>query len=179
MHQHATVILNRVARPAGGLEFFNLKRCPLRCCFQFLNDNRFPFFLLNGKRALDAFLFVLPGFHLILQLRPLRRLRPTQWQVQFRAIEIPCHPAGILHLKRRVVEKGKQLVILLHRNRVILVIVALRTLKSRTEEHCSGGVHPVDDLIDAIRLGMHPRLDVAGGCPVKTGGDLLGEGCPG
>ena len=55
--------------------------------------------------------------------------------------------------------------------------VALGTFHSGTQPGGTCGIHPVHHLIYAILLGMNPRFHIAGGGTMKTGGNLLVNGC--
>ena len=54
--------------------------------------------------------------------------------------------------------------------------MALGALEGRAQPGQSGCIDPVDHLIYTVCLGMHARLDVTGRCPVKPGGNFLGDG---
>ena len=57
------------------------------------------------------------------------------------------------------------------------MIVTLGALKCCTEKDRPSRVDPINHLIDPIRFRMNSRLHVAGGRPMKTGGDLLRKRC--
>ena len=73
-----------------------------------------------------------------------------------------------------VVEKGKQPVILDLRNRVELVIVALRAAKRQAEHHLARRGDAVKNRVDAELLLIHTALGVDLRVAVKPGGDALG-----
>ena len=57
--------------------------------------------------------------------------------------------------------------------------VALGAFHSSSQPSRTRGVNPVKHLIYAILLGMHARFHIACGGTVKTGGNLLIDGCIG
>ncbi len=78
-----------------------------------------------------------------------------------------------LGLDRRAVEIREQPVVVAHRERVVLVIVALAALEGGAEPDGRGRVHPVENLVDPVFLGIGAGLDVAGSAAVQAGGDFL------
>ena len=74
-----------------------------------------------------------------------------------------------------VVEEGVELVILALRDRVELVVVALRTADGQPEPDGAGGVHAVDDVGGVVLLGDRPPFVVDHVVAVEPAGDLLRE----
>ena len=97
---------------------------------------------------------------------------PGERQVHLRPGEV-VGDAVPFDLQRRVVEVGEQPVVVLLRERVVLVVVALHTLHRGAEPDRAGRVDAVDHLVGAVLFRIDARLDVAGRQPVKAGGNLL------
>ena len=57
--------------------------------------------------------------------------------------------------------------------------MTLGTFHSGTQPGGACGIYPIYHLIYAILLGMNPRFHIAGGGAMKTGGNLLIDGCIG
>ena len=78
-----------------------------------------------------------------------------------------------LGLFLRVVEVGEQAVVVALRERIILVIVALRTLQRGPKPDCTRGVHAVDDLVDAALLRLGAGFHIRRCAAMKAGCDDL------
>ena len=72
-----------------------------------------------------------------------------------------------------VVEEREQTKILLVRDRVVLVRVALGTLNRQPEKRLADGVHPVEHRVHAELLGVHASLFVQHRVPQEAGRDDL------
>ena len=72
-----------------------------------------------------------------------------------------------------VVEEGKELVVLLHRDGVVLVVVTLRALHRETHPDVGGGLDTVCDILDAEFFGEGASFIAGGVISVEAGGHLL------
>ena len=88
-------------------------------------------------------------------------------------LNLPCR--GVDARLVGIVEKSEQPVVLHLRNRVVLVIVALRAAKRQPKHHLAGGGDAVVDRIDPELLTIDTALGVDLRIAVKPGGDLLGK----
>ena len=76
-----------------------------------------------------------------------------------------------------IVEEGEQPIIVLLRNRVELVVVALRARDGEAKKRGSGGRQAVHDGFDAELFRVDAAFLIDLGVAVKSGGDFLIEGC--
>ena len=88
-------------------------------------------------------------------------------------LNLPCR--GIDARLVGIVEKSEQPVVLHLRNRIVLVIVALRATKRQPKHHLAGGGDAVVDRIDPELLTIDTALGVDLRIAVKPGGDPLGK----
>ena len=90
------------------------------------------------------------------------------------AVKLKGHAVAVLlHLKRGVVEESEEGIVILNGERIVFVVVALSAFEGGAKENGAGCVDAVENLVDAVFLGMHASFHVAGGRAVKAGGDAL------
>ena len=77
------------------------------------------------------------------------------------------------------IEKCEHAVVLGLGERIILVAVALCTGHGQPHEHTGGRIHAVDDLFDAVLLGIHAPLPIGECVAMKTRRHPLLERGPG
>ena len=71
------------------------------------------------------------------------------------AVKLKGHAGAVLLYSAGIVKESEEGIVILNGERIVFVVVALGAFEGGAKENGAGGVDAVENLVDAVFLGMH------------------------